>query len=249
MDDGGDWRINVAGDSSSTWTATAIATGADGLARVLWQCADGRWGIETVGSSRQSVFVFSPTDRMTPVDISVGTDGATRILFTDVLGSMNVARMDSSGAVTPGVVYGPAAGWTAIAIAAGADGTHVLWRCTDGRGGISVHDAGGAMTSSSKWPASVAGFVDDDIAVGGDGRTRLLRTNVAGHAEVSTIDVSGHPTSAQVFVNSSFQGRRISAGADGRTRLLWNTPDGTAQVWVLNSDNKENSRYEMPTLP
>jgi streptogramin lyase len=105
------------------------------------------------------------------------------------------------------------------------------------------------MTGSSKWAPSTAGFVDEDIAAGADGRLRLLRTNTDGHSEISTIDASGQRAAAQVFVNASFHGRRISAGAEGRTRLLWNTPEGTAQVWLLNPDNTENSRYDMPALP
>ncbi len=249
MDDGGDWRGTSSDDPSTTWTATAIAAGADGLTRVLWQCADGRWGIEIVGpSGRQAVHVFSITSSLAPVDVAVGADGAARVLFSNGVGVMQIASVDSSGALHAGIVYGPAPGWTAVSIADGPGGNRVLWRCTDGRGGISLHDTEGAMTGSSKWVAS-AGFLAEDLAVGADGHARLLRTNAGGVAEVSTLDAAGQPTAAQTFTSLGFTPRRIAAGADGTTRLLWNAADGTGQIWILNLDNTERSRIETPTGP
>jgi photosystem II stability/assembly factor-like uncharacterized protein len=249
LDAAGNWSSTAPGDASTTWTAVAIASGTDGLARVLWQCVDGRSGIEIIGSAgRQAVFVFAPTGSLIPVDIAVAENGEARILFTGSEGEALVGRVDSSGALTPGPRYGPIRGWTAVAIADGPGGTRVLWRCTDGRGGTSLHDAGGVMLGSSVWPAS-AGYAAEDLAVGADGSPRLLRTNPNGDVEVSTIDAAGHPSAAQILSNSGFTPRRISAGADGKTRLLWNAADGSGSVWILNADNTVKEKHETPPEP
>ncbi len=249
LDVSGDWSSKASGDSSTTWTATAIAIGADRSARVLWHCVDGRSGLEIIGpSGRLAVFVFPPMDDAAPVDVAVADSGEARILFTSPLGQIFVASADSSGALKRGPGYGPARGWTAVAITDGPGGTRVLWRCTDGRGGISLHDAGGAMIGSSKWTAG-GGFAAEDITSGADGHPRLLRISPSGDAEVSTIDTAGQPSAAQVHSNPGFRARRVSASADGKTRLLWNAVDGSGSVWLLNADNTLNTKYDTSRTP
>jgi hypothetical protein len=249
LDAAGNWSSTAPGDASTTWTAVAIAGGPDGLARVLWQCVDGRSGVEVIGpTGRQAVYAFAPTGSLVAADVAVAENGEARVLFTGSLGEALVARVDSSGVLKPGPHYGPTRGWTAVAITDGPGGTRVLWRCTDGRGGTSLHDAGGVMLGSSVWPAS-AGYAAEDLAVGADGSPRLLRTNPNGDVEVSTIDAAGHPSAAQILSNSGFTPRRISAGADGRTRILWNAPDGSGSVWILDTDNTVLTRYATPSGP
>ena len=138
--------------------------------------------------------------------------------------------------------------WTAVAIANSSEGAWVLWRCTDGRAGLSLHDADGVMLRSFQWAAS-PGLAAEDITVGVDGRPRVLRTNPNGNMEVWTVDTAGRLTDGQTYSNFGYVPRRISAGADGLTRVLWNDVGGFGSVWLLNADNTVKEKHETPQEP
>jgi photosystem II stability/assembly factor-like uncharacterized protein len=239
----GQWSSATHNDPSTTWTATAIAVGADGDTRILWQSHDGRWGLEITGPLRDQI-VGLPQMSVDPVDIAVAANGETWVLAAGATGQMYVARMDAFSAPTFRHAYGPAPGWSAVAIADSPEGAWVLWRCADGRAGLSLHDADGRMLRSFQWPAS-PGFAAEDIAVGADGRVRLLGTSANARAEVSTVE-SGQLTSGQIYSNFGYVPRRISTGADGLTRILWNYAGGHGSVWLLNADNTVKEKHELP---
>jgi hypothetical protein len=247
LDASGQWSSGTFSNSSTTWTATAIAVGADGDTRILWQCHDGRWGLEFFGPTRDQV-VVAPQQSVDPVDIAVAADGEAWVLFAGVTGQVFVIKMGPFGVPTFLHGYGPAQGWSAVAIADSPEGAWVLWRCTDGRAGLSLHDADGAMLRSFQWPAS-PGFAAGDIAVGADRRPRVLRTNPNGNMEGWTVDTAGQLTDGQTYSNFGYVPRRISAGADGLTRVLWNSVGGHGSVWLLNADNTVKEKHETPPQP
>jgi hypothetical protein len=246
LDSSGNWSDGGSSDASATWIATAIAVGADGNTRVLWQCQDGRWGLEIVGRASRESVTFSQST-VDPTDIAVAADGQTWILFTGATGQMSVTRMDATSAPRFGHAYGPAQGWSAVAIADGPEGAWVLWRCTDGRAGLSLHDATGLMLRSFQWAAS-PGLAAEDIAVGADGRPRLLRTSSL-QAEIWTVGADGQLTAGQSYGSFGYVPRRISVGADGLTRVLWNYVGGHGSVWLLNADNTIKEKHETPPEP
>ncbi len=245
LDASGGWSGAPPSATSTTWTPTAIAREPDGSPRILWQCNDGRWGLQSFGPLVSESVVF-PQGSVAPADIAAASDGQTWILFTGVTGQMFVVKTDSSGTPTFHQAYGPAAGWSAVAIADSSEGAWVLWRCTDGRAGLSLHDAGGVMLRSLQWPAG-PGLAAEDITVGADGRARLLRASANGHMEISTVDAAGQLTAGQSYDNSGFAARRISAGSDGLTRVLWNAPDGSGSVWLFKADNTPSAKHDTPT--
>ncbi len=152
----------------------------------------------------------------------------------------HLSSVDSSGAMTDGPDYGPYPKWTAVAVADGPGATWVLWRAADGRVSLSLHRAL-AMETVFRFDAS-PGWAAEDLAIGSDGRPRLLRVNADGRAEVSTVAADGRLTDAQVHANPGFQPLRIAGGPDGLTRLLFTDADGAANVFLLNPDNSLQSQ-------
>jgi photosystem II stability/assembly factor-like uncharacterized protein len=243
----GHFASGPAGDSSLTWTATAIATASGGdRSHVLWQNGDGRSALEIVGpSGREFVKVFTADPGWMPGDLSVRSDGRTSVLWTSTDGRTRIATVDSAGAATVGPEYGPASGWSAVALADGSDGqTRVLWRSADRRSALSIH-RDGAMLSSLVWPADPDWTVED-VAVGADGKPRLLRTAPDGTAEVSTVDAYGALTSAATFGSPGMTPRRIAASADGLTRILFGGVGGVGDLIVLDADNTLRVRHAIP---
>ena len=246
LDANGHWTLGPLEDPSATWTAIAIATGGGDRTHVLWQCGDGRSAVEVVGSSgRVSATVFAADPGWIPGDLSVRADGKTSMLWTNADGRMRIATVGSSGAASLGPEYGPAVGWSAVAIADGSDGqARVLWRSTDGRAALSLH-RDGAMLSSVKWAAD-PGWTVEDVAVGADDRVRLLRITPDGTAEVSIVETGGVLTAAAAYASPGLTPRSIAAGADGLTRLLFSGNEGSGDLVILDAANALTARYAVP---
>jgi photosystem II stability/assembly factor-like uncharacterized protein len=245
LDDSGHESATPPEGPSSSWLATAISDGPDGLSRVLWVNGDGRAALEIVGPvGSVAVFPFAGS----PADVSVGADGAANLLSRNQSDAMSLSRIDASGNVTLETAYGPYQGWTAVALADTPDGsTWVLWHATDGRTSVSIHRDRGVMVKVLRFPAS-PGLAAADITVASDGRPRLLRVGTDGKAEVSTIDASGNLSDAQTH-NPGWRPRRIAAGPDGFTRLLFSDGSGAAKIWRLKPDNshiEDGSESEPP---
>ncbi len=245
LDVSGHWTSSAPGDASATWTAIAVATAGSDRTHVLWQCGDGRTALEIIGPlGRQSAAVFEKRSGWIASDLSVRTDGQINVLWTGTDGRMFVAMVNASGAVTEGQEYGPATGWSAIAIADGPGSeTWVLWRSTDGRAALSAH-RDGTMVSSYKYAAHLD-WTAEDVAVAADGRPRLLRTSPEGLASVATIDTAGRLMTGQRYGLPGFTPRRIAAGSDGSTRLLFGSEDEQGELLLLNGDNTLSSRHAL----
>ncbi len=246
VDASGHWTSAAPGDASATWTAVAIAAGEGERTHVLWQSGDGRSSLEILGpAGRQSATVFERNSVWMPADLSVRADGQTSVLWTNAYGRMFVARVNASGVATEGPTYGPAGGWSAVAIADGPGGdTWVLWRSTDGRAALAVH-RDGTMVASYTYDAYLD-WSAQDVAIGADGRPRLLRTSPEGLASVASIDAAGRLASSARYSLPGFTPRRIAAGADGRTRLLFGSEDGQGALLLLKPDNTLSARQALP---
>jgi hypothetical protein len=245
----GGWSASPFEGPVAAWHAVAAASSGDGRTHVLWQAGDGRSAVEVVGpAGRESAVVLADANSWMPVDISVGTDGATRLLFTRVDGAMYVGSLDASGIFTPGPPYGPAGGWSAIALAGAPDGgTRVLWRSIDGRSALSTHRAG-VMEASFKWDASADGAVAD-VDVGADGKARILVADAAGEARIWTVAADGSRVSGGSLEIAGLAPRRIAAGTDGALRLLWADRSGHGTVAILDASGALVATHDVPALP
>ena len=240
----GGWTSGVPGEASQHWTAVALAEH-EGRAHVLWQCLDGRSALEIVGpSGRVTAKVFDKRAGWIATDVSGRSDGATNILWTGVEGQMRIASVSASGDVAEGPLYGPAAGWSAVAMAEGLGSeAWVLWRGTDGRFAVSLH-RDGEMVFSFKYRADLPWAVED-LAVGADGRPRLLRTSPGGLASLATVDAEGRLVGTHDYELPGLTPRRVAAGGDGLTRILFSDGDGNGELLLLNPDNTLSARHAL----
>ena len=247
LDAAGNWIAGLPGAASETWTALAVAETEAERAYVLWQNGDGRVSLETVGPAGRVAAKSLEHPGLTASDISARADGLVHVLWTGADGRMSISSVNATGNAVRGPVYGPFAGWSAIAIADVPNGgTWALWRSTDGRAALSLH-RDGEMTVVHKLGAYLD-WSAADVAVGADSRPRVLRTSPSGLASVVTIDEHGSPILGGRYTLPGFTPRRIAAGSDGLTRLLFSSEDGQGEVLLLNGDNTLRSKKAVHPL-
>jgi len=183
-----------------------------------------------------------------PADVSMGADGRPRLLFTSAGGEMYVAALDASGSPVAGPHYGPTGSWRAIALTDAPDGSSwVLWRNTDGRSSLSVH-RDGVMETKFAWDASADGAVED-VAVGADGKARILVADPDAHARIWTVGGDGSRSSGPALEMTGLSPRRISAAADGTIDVLWADSAGHGSVAVLDASGAVVATHDVPPLP
>jgi photosystem II stability/assembly factor-like uncharacterized protein len=250
LDASGRWTAGSFENASATWTATAVATSftGDDRTHLLWQNGDGRSALEIVGATgRESVTIFAAEAGWMPADLSVRGDRKTSVLWTHADGRMRIATVDSSGDVSMGPEYGPAPGWSAVAIANGFYDLwpNVLWRSADGRSSLSAHRENGEMLSFSVWPAD-PGWSVQDITGAIDGTVRLLRVATDGTAEVSLINADRTRSWIATYGSPGLTPRAIAAGMDGGTRLLFSGEIG-GDLLLLDAYNGLTARHAIPS--
>lgn len=238
--------IDSAGASTSSasygpysgWSTTAVADGADGLTRLLWNNLDGSaalWLVSPQGN--QAPFRFGPMAGWSAVDVAASIAGQTHLLWRDEVGRIVLWSVDNSGQVSTGPTYGPYPGWTAIAATDGPDGrTRVLWNHLDGRAAISLAQSGNLLASYSYGP--VAGWTALDVAVGGDGLTRILWSHRDRRIALWVVNSAGQVTTyGGIYpAPADMNARRIAAGPDGSSRVLFTNYGLSAILWQMSAD-------------
>jgi hypothetical protein len=248
LDGSGDWTSAPAGGFAA-YPRLAISDGSDGLSRILQvdRLGSGPVDLWIVGPAGSYWVGFFALPGWTAVDLSVGPDNQTHLLWTSLDGEVRIDATDSYGSPTvgPAAVYGPYAGWSARAIADGPDGaTWILWRHLDGRAGVARY-RDGLFEAAFRWSASAA-WTAEDIAVGSDGLPRVLWTNEDGRMGIGTVDVEGQMFDRKTYGSPGRQARRIGASSDGMTRVLWTDAHGGGSLWLLNPDNSVQSEHPTP---
>jgi hypothetical protein len=178
------------------------------------------------------------------LDLSVRPDGATSLLrFDQAVGLMSIDTLDAEGLVTSGRPYGPYAGWTPRAAAAGLDGlTRVLWNNDDGSAALWLAGPGGNQASFRLGP--VGGATATDVAAAAPGLTHLLWKYGDGRIAVWSVDNSGDVSTGPDY--GPFQGwtaRAIADGPDGLSRILWTKSDDSAGLWFLGKGLAASARF------
>ena len=245
VDGSNNWTATPFSATSETWTAVAIATGPDGVPRVLWQNGDARSAVETYGPLGSSVVVLPQSAAGIPTDLSVGPDGKAYLLFTTAEGVMSLATIDGSL-----VTLGHASpGWSAIALDMAPDGRPwVLWRSADGRAAVAVHSPEGVLQTTVKWGAT-PDYAVEDLAVGPDGFARVLARSASGSMQVWKVGEDG----SRIAVGGTYERegmvpRRIATGGDGLVRVLWGGDGGAGEIWFLDSVGNHVD-VSIPALP
>ena len=169
------------------------------------------------------------------LDLSVGTDNQSRVLFADPDGRAALRGYDNSGNSTSGGLHGPFSGWYARTLADGPDHlTRVLWNNLDGSTGLWL--LGPTGNPASYRYAPVAGWTAVDVSVAADNTTHILWTNLDGRIGLWSLNPSGAVVSAATFgPYSGWFARSISDGADGLTRVLWTKTDGSIGLSLIGA--------------
>jgi len=168
--------------------------------------------------------IFSGT-----VDLSVGTDEATRLAMIDLDGRLVLHNIDGSGGPGASGPYGPFAGWVPAAIADSADGlTRVLWKNANGPAALWLVLAGGVQAS---FRLDYSGFIPVDIAASSSGTTRILWMAADGRIAIWGVENSGAISSGPTYgPYADWKAVAVADGPGGLTRVLWVNPDGRTAI-------------------
>ena len=240
-------------DSGGVWKAVAVATGPNGVSRILWTNPDGRatlWFVNLDGSYGVSGAYGPYTDTggvWHAATVSVGPDNVAHILWTNPDGRATLWFVNADN--TYGVLgaYGPYVDgggvWRASAVATGPDNlSHLLWTNPDGRATLwFVNPNGSYGLVGAYGPYADGGGVWRALAVsvGPDNAAHLLWDNPDGRTTLWFINPDSSFGLVSAYARAADSGGAWSAsalatGSDGVNHILWNNPDGRATLWSVN---------------
>ena len=240
-------------DRGGVWKAIAVATGPNGVSRILWTNPDGRatlWFVNPDGS-------YGVTGAYGPyVDgggvwraaaLSVGPDNVAHILWNNPDGRATLWFVNPDN--THGLIgaYGPYADrggvWKAVAIATGTNGvSRILWNNPDGRSTLwyvnpdSSYGVTGAygpyLDSGGIWRATA-------VCVGPDNVAHILWNNPDGRSTFWFVNPDASYGLAGAYgpyadSGGIWRAAAIATGPDNVTHILWNNPDGRSTLWFVN---------------
>ena len=228
------------------WTAAAVASGGDGLTRLLWNHAsDGEIALWTVdAANRFQHQEYGPFMGWSADSLAAGPDGLPQVLWNysgsagfDGLssGMASLWDVDAAGRFVYHD-YGPYLGWTATATAVGGDGaTRLLWNHrADGQIALwGLTPATGAATVTDYGP--FAGWTAFAVAAGADSIPHVLWNNSNGQSSFWNVNSDA---TYSYFVFGPYPGwsaSGLATGPDNISRLLWNKTDGTLSLWALDN--------------
>ena len=246
------------GAPQNKWTATAVATGADGVSHLLWNNTDGRvmlWTVDDAGNF--TLAGYGPyTDgaaqnKWSATAVSVGPGNAVHLLWSNTDHRAMLWNVASDFTFTL-AGYGPYTDnapqnlWSATALATGPDGdSHILWNNTDNRvmlwnvasdftftlAGFGPYTDGAPQ---NRWNAS-------GLSVGPDNVQHILWTNTDRRAMFWNVDSSfgftlaGFGPYTDNAPGNLWSAAAVATGPDGMSHLLWNNTDNRAMLWGVDS--------------
>ena len=165
-----------------------------------------------------------------PVDIAATPDGGARVLRWDSdADRLAVQTVDGSNNWTATPFSATSQTWSGIAIASAGDGAaQVLWQNGDGRSSLEALTASGESTSTVYGSSN---GIPADVAVGADGRIRLLWTDAAGAMHIETVGADGSVGQGPTYgPTPGWSAVAVDVDAQGRAWVLWRSADGRAAV-------------------
>ncbi len=188
------------------WSATAVATGADGKSHLLWNNTDGRvmlWTVDDAGSFTLAGYGpytdNAPQNKWSAVGVSVGPDNVVHLLWSNTDRRAMLWNVASDFSFTL-AGYGPYTDnapqnlWSATALSTGPDNVqHILWSNTDRRAMF--------WNVASDFSFTLAGYGPYT-----DGAPQNLWTATA-----------------------------VATGPDNMSHLLWDNTDYRAMLWGVDN--------------
>lgn len=223
------------------WTATALATGADGVSHLLWGHApDGQasvWDVPDL-SGALTFHNYGPYAGWAATSLSAGPDGRLHLLWNHTAdGLTSLWSLDNGAGTYAYKNYGPFGGWTARGVATGGDNiTDLLWDNVNGQLSTwRISGADGSYINHEFGP--YPGWTATALSAGPDGRGHVLWDNTNGTASLWSADLSaGTETYANYGPYGGWSARALATGGDGVTHLLWDhAPDGQMSLWAVGA--------------
>lgn len=206
----------------------------------LWGNADGSysvWSITAGGGFAPHDFDAVPG--FTARSLAMTPNGHVHVLLSASNGTLHLSDTDMAGLTAthnsaPTSTYGPYAGWTALQVAAGSDGTvRVLWTRTDGQMALWKVRNDGSFDHSEYGP--YPGWSARFLSVAPDSTVRVVWTHTGGQVAFWILDARGGFQHAEYGPYAGWSPSALATGPDGLSHIAWNhTGDGTVSLWQIN---------------
>ena len=246
------------GAPQNKWSATAVATGADGVSHLLWNNTDGRvmlWTVNDAGTFTLAGYGpytdGAPQNKWSATAVSVGPDNVVHLLWSNTDNRAMLWSVQSDFSFTlagfgPYTDDTPQHLWSATALSTGPDGlSHILWNNTDNR--VMLWDVN---PDSSFTLAGFGPYTDGapqnlwsaaGISVGPDNVQHILWTNTDRRAMFWDVNpdfsftLAGFGPYTDDTPQHLWSAQAVATGPDGMSHLLWGNTDNRAMVWGMDS--------------
>ncbi len=230
------------------WTATAVASGGDGLTHLLWNHAsDGEIALWTVTGAGFTHQEYGPYPGWAADALAAGPSGLPDVLWNYTtpggFGSLSAGTASLWGVSADGSFlyqdFGPFPGWTATALAIGGNSLpSLLWNhSADGEIALSTvtPSAAPSTAATSTLYGPFAGWTATALSAGADSVPHLLWNNANGQASLWNVNAD---TTYQHFEYGPYPGwsaRALATGPDNLSHLVWDYTDGTLSLWSVDT--------------
>ena len=253
LDDTIAWYENNNGDASS-WTATDIATNADGAASVFAADLDGDGDMDIVSASiLDDTFAWYENNNgdassWTATDIATNADGAVSVFAADMDGDGDMDIVSASYLDDTIAWYennnGDASSWTVTDIATSANAPWTVFAADmDGDGDMDIVSAShdddtiawyeNNNGDASSWTAT-------DIATSADGAYSVFAADMDGDGDMDIVSASRYDDAIAWYENnngdaSSWTATDIATSADGAYSVFAADMDGDGDMDILSA--------------
>jgi len=240
------------------WSATAVATGADGLSHLLWNNTDGRvmlWTVDDSGSFTLAGYGpytdNAPQNKWSAVGVSVGPDNTVHLLWSNTDHRAMLWNVASDFSFTL-AGYGPYTDnapqnlWTATALSTGPDGvSHILWNNSDYRVMLWDVNADFSFTLAGYGPYTDGApqnlWSAVGVSVGPDNMQHILWSNTDRRAMFWNVDgsfnftLAGYGPYTDNAPQNLWTASAVATGPDGLSHILWGNTDYRAMLWGVDN--------------
>lgn len=235
---------------------------------LLWSNADGHavlWNINAYQEAAPSTgnrFTFSapfgPFSGWQPAGLTAGPDGNARLLWNHPADGMaalwNVdAATFISGNPVSFFVYGPFAGWNALAAGVGTDGDeHLFWGTSTDQGSYAaLWDIPGPSSAySTQVYGPYSGWTPVSLSATPDANVNHLLWNYKdGSADLWTVDAVRQVARSPIYgPYTGWTATQVAGSVSGTRYLLWTKTDGSISLWRVDSTgNHQFYAHSVPT--
>jgi uncharacterized repeat protein (TIGR03803 family) len=250
------WSVDTSGSYTHAeygpypgWTATAVASGGDGLTHLLWNHApDGEMALWTVDAANSITHQeYGPYPGWAADALAAGPSGLPDVFWNYTtpggFGSLSAGTASLWNVNSDGSFlyqdFGPFPGWTATALAIGGNSLpSLLWNHSDD-GEIALSSIAPSASPSAAAASTLygpfAGWTATALSAGADSVPHILWNNVSGQASVWNVNAD---TTYQHFEYGPYPGWNalgLATGPDNISHLLWDYTDGTLSLWSIDT--------------